>query len=74
MKKFDIPTAAYGRFTDLTEALDFLETMDAPYVIKADGLAAGKGVVICDTLEEAGKRSRSDDDRQVWGCIDRDRH
>jgi phosphoribosylamine--glycine ligase len=53
MKQFDIPTAAYGRFTDLTEALDFLETMDAPYVIKADGLAAGKGVVICDTLEEA---------------------
>ena len=53
MAKLDIPTAKYGRFTDLTEALDFLETMDAPYVIKADGLAAGKGVVICDTLEEA---------------------
>ena len=53
MAKFDVPTAKYGRFTDLTEALDFLETMDAPYVIKADGLAAGKGVVICQTLEEA---------------------
>ncbi|MEM6556039.1 MAG: phosphoribosylamine--glycine ligase [Pseudomonadota bacterium] len=53
MKKLDIPTAAFGRFTDLTQALDFLETMDSPYVIKADGLAAGKGVVICDTLEEA---------------------
>ncbi|MEM1035484.1 MAG: phosphoribosylamine--glycine ligase [Pseudomonadota bacterium] len=53
MAKFDIPTAKYGRFSDLTEALDFLETMDAPYVIKADGLAAGKGVVICQTLEEA---------------------
>eukprot|EP00903_Cladosiphon_okamuranus_P003257 g3255.t1 len=53
MQRLDIPTAAFGRFTDLTEALDFLETMDAPYVIKADGLAAGKGVVICDTLEEA---------------------
>ncbi|MEO1321409.1 MAG: phosphoribosylamine--glycine ligase [Pseudomonadota bacterium] len=53
MKRLDIPTAAFGRFTDLTEALNFLETMDAPYVIKADGLAAGKGVVICDTLEEA---------------------
>lgn len=53
MKKYDVPTAAYGRFTDLTEALNFLETMDAPYVIKADGLAAGKGVVICYTLEEA---------------------
>jgi phosphoribosylamine--glycine ligase len=53
MKRFDIPTAAYGRFTDLTEALDFLETMTPPYVIKADGLAAGKGVVICDALEDA---------------------
>ena len=53
MKRFDIPTAAYGRFTDLTEALDFLETMSPPYVIKADGLAAGKGVVICEDLEEA---------------------
>jgi len=53
MKRLDIPTAAFGRFTDLTQALDFLETMDAPYVIKAGGLAAGKGVVICDTLEEA---------------------
>ncbi|GAB5458251.1 MAG: phosphoribosylamine--glycine ligase [Henriciella sp.] len=53
MKKLDIPTAAYGRFTELTPALDFLETMQAPYVIKADGLAAGKGVVICQTLEEA---------------------
>ena len=53
MTRLDIPTAAFGRFTDLTQALDFLETMDAPYVIKADGLAAGKGVVICDTLEEA---------------------
>lgn len=53
MAKYDVPTAAYGRFTDLTEALDYLETMDAPYVIKADGLAAGKGVVICDTLEAA---------------------
>ena len=53
MKRLDIPTAAYGRFTDLTEALDFLETMSPPYVIKADGLAAGKGVVICDALEDA---------------------
>ena len=53
MRKLDIPTAAYGRFTDLTEALDFLETMTPPYVIKADGLAAGKGVVICDDLEQA---------------------
>lgn len=53
MKKYGVPTADYGRFTDLSEALDFLETMEAPYVIKADGLAAGKGVVIAQTLEEA---------------------
>lgn len=53
MARFDIPTAAYGRFDDLTQALDYLETMKPPYVIKADGLAAGKGVVICQTLEEA---------------------
>ncbi|MEO0449174.1 MAG: phosphoribosylamine--glycine ligase [Pseudomonadota bacterium] len=53
MKRLDIPTAKYGRFSDLTEALNFLETMSPPYVIKADGLAAGKGVVICDALEEA---------------------
>lgn len=53
MQRLEIPTAAYGRFTDLTEALDFLETMTPPYVIKADGLAAGKGVVICDDLEQA---------------------
>jgi len=53
MQKYGVPTAAYGRFTDLTPALDFLETMTAPYVIKADGLAAGKGVVIAQTLDEA---------------------
>ncbi|MEM8617856.1 MAG: phosphoribosylamine--glycine ligase, partial [Pseudomonadota bacterium] len=53
MAKLDIPTAKYGRFTDLTAALDYLETQSPPYVIKADGLAAGKGVVICETLEEA---------------------
>ncbi|MEL6830783.1 MAG: phosphoribosylamine--glycine ligase [Pseudomonadota bacterium] len=53
MDKHDIPTAAYGHFTDLSEALDYLETQAPPFVIKADGLAAGKGVVICETLEEA---------------------
>lgn len=53
MAKHDIPTAAYAEFDDVSEALDYLETQSPPYVIKADGLAAGKGVVICDTLEEA---------------------
>ncbi|WP_300378662.1 phosphoribosylamine--glycine ligase [Henriciella sp.] len=53
MEKYGVPTAAYGRFDDLTKALEFLETMEAPYVIKADGLAAGKGVVIAENLEDA---------------------
>lgn len=46
-------TAAYGQFTDQTAAKAFLRTQSAPYVIKADGLAAGKGVVIANTLQEA---------------------
>lgn len=51
--KYDIPTAAYGRFTDPAGAKAFLDGRDAPYVIKADGLAAGKGVVIAETRGEA---------------------
>lgn len=51
--RYDIPTAKYGVFTDADEAKAYLETMDAPYVLKADGLAAGKGVVIPETLAEA---------------------
>jgi len=45
-KRYKIPTADYGVFTDLDEAKKFLSKMKAPYVLKADGLAAGKGVVI----------------------------
>ena len=48
-----IPTAAYGRFSDLAEAKAFLSQQTAPVVVKADGLAAGKGVVIAQSLEEA---------------------
>jgi phosphoribosylamine--glycine ligase len=48
-----IPTAAYGRFTEPQAAKDFARKMGAPIVVKADGLAAGKGVVIAETLEEA---------------------
>ena len=51
--KYKIPTAEYGVFTDIKEAKAFLKTMKAPYVLKADGLAAGKGVVIPETLKEA---------------------
>lgn len=52
-KRYNIPTADYGVFTDLKDAKAFLKTMRAPYVLKADGLAAGKGVVIAETLKEA---------------------
>ena len=51
--EYGIPTARYGRFTDIDPAQDFLRTMEAPFVIKADGLAAGKGVVIAENLAEA---------------------
>lgn len=47
------PTAAFGRFVDASPARDFLRRLDPPYVVKADGLAAGKGVVIAPTLREA---------------------
>lgn len=54
-KKYKIPTADYGVFTDLKEAKAYLKTMKPPYVLKADGLAAGKGVVLPETLKEAEK-------------------
>lgn len=53
MKKYNIPTAAYETFDDPEKALAYLETADMPIVLKADGLALGKGVLICNTLEEA---------------------
>ncbi|MCA1056161.1 phosphoribosylamine--glycine ligase [Rossellomorea aquimaris] len=53
MKKYEIPTAAYEVFTDLEAAADYIKQVGAPIVIKADGLAAGKGVVVAQTVEEA---------------------
>ena len=53
MKKYNIPTAAYETFDDPDAAIAYLETADMPIVLKADGLALGKGVLICNTLEEA---------------------
>ncbi|MBP3351759.1 MAG: phosphoribosylamine--glycine ligase [Lachnospiraceae bacterium] len=53
MKKYNIPTAAYETFDDADAAIAYLETADMPIVLKADGLALGKGVLICNTLEEA---------------------
>lgn len=57
LTRHNIPTAAYRSFDKATvkEAYKFLKTLDPPYVIKADGLAAGKGVVIVDDIDEAGK-------------------
>lgn len=53
MKKYNIPTAGYENFSSAEEALKYLETAKMPIVLKADGLALGKGVLICNTLEEA---------------------
>ena len=53
MKKYHIPTAAYETFDDPEQAMEYLKTAKMPIVLKADGLALGKGVLICQTLEEA---------------------
>ena len=60
MNRHSIPTAAYRSFngTNIEEGIAFLETLQAPYVLKADGLCAGKGVLIVPTLEEAKKEFR----------------
>ena len=59
MKKYGIPTAAYENFDNADEALAYLETASMPIVLKADGLALGKGVLICNTLEEAKEGVKS---------------
>lgn len=53
MKKYNIPTATYETFDDPEKAMEYLKTAKMPIVLKADGLALGKGVLICNTLEEA---------------------
>ena len=52
-RKYNIPTAAYERFTDKDSANKFIDRLGAPIVIKADGLAAGKGVIVAQTIEQA---------------------
>lgn len=59
MKKYKIPTAAYETFDDADKALAYLETADFPIVLKADGLALGKGVLICQSLAEAKEGVRT---------------
>ena len=67
MKKYGIPTAAYEVFTDMDAALQYLETAPIPTVIKADGLALGKGVIIAQTREEAMDAVRSMMQDKVFG-------
>ena len=67
MKKYGIPTAAYEVFTDMDAALTYLETAPIPTVIKADGLALGKGVIIAESREEAKDAVRSMMADKVFG-------
>lgn len=68
MKKYNIPTAAYEVFTDMAAALAYLETAPIPTVIKADGLALGKGVIIAQTRQEAMDAVRSMMAEKVFGA------
>ena len=67
MKKYGIPTGDYEVFTDCAEALQYLETAAYPTVVKADGLAAGKGVIIAETKEEAVDAVKSMMEDKVFG-------
>lgn len=67
MKKYGIPTAEYEVFTDLENALAYLETAPIPTVIKADGLALGKGVIIAMTRDEAKEAVRSMMEDKIFG-------
>ena len=67
MKKYGIPTAAYETFTEKDAALAYLDTVSAPIVVKADGLALGKGVIIAETIEEAKEAVRSMMEDKVFG-------
>ena len=67
MKKYNIPTAAYEVFTDMNAAIAYLETAPIPTVIKADGLALGKGVIIAQTRDEAKDAVKSMMSDKVFG-------
>lgn len=67
MKKYGIPTAGYQTFTDANEAKAYVRQVGAPIVIKADGLAAGKGVVVASTLEEAEQAITDAMEQKVFG-------
>ena len=67
MKKYGIPTAEYEVFSNMEKALDYLKTASIPVVIKADGLALGKGVIIAQTRDEACEAVRSMMEDKVFG-------
>ncbi len=67
MKKYDIPTAEYEVFSDMEEALEYLDTAPMPTVIKADGLALGKGVIIAETRADAKKAVRDMMQDKIFG-------
>ncbi len=67
MKKYGIPTAEYEVFDDMQKALDYLETAPIPTVVKADGLALGKGVIIAQTRDEAKQAVKSMMEDKVFG-------
>ena len=68
MAKYHIPTAEYRSFTDMGEALDYVAQQGAPIVVKADGLALGKGVIVAQTVEEAQNAVRSMMDGGKFGA------
>jgi len=65
--KYDIPSAKYGRFTTVEDAQKFIEETGAPIVVKTDGLAAGKGVIICETTDEAVEAARGMIENSMFG-------
>lgn len=67
MKKHHIPTAPYEIFSDRNEAMDYIRQKGAPIVVKADGLAAGKGVIICKTVEQAIQSIESIMVKKIFG-------
>lgn len=68
MKKYNIPTAKYETFNNMEDALKYLDTSSIPVVIKADGLALGKGVIIATTLEEAKNAVKSMMEDKIFGA------
>ena len=64
----NVPTAKHGTFTNEDEAIAFLSDMPLPYVIKHDGLAAGKGVIVTESVNEQKTLSKLPFRRRLWRC------